>query len=264
MLRHCFLLAPRAFRLSCAISMVSLFVLALSATGPASSYAQDRSTYTCTCADASCYMTGQPENWSSRSVERGFRFANLTRTTMRYNGNDMDFYRSAKDGNGRYRQVHGSDWRCEEVTTSDRPSRLFGETQTAPRTPQRDASPRSGTSPRSEATPRSPRASVSPAEACQRNVQGRISRDYEGSKSWDASSLQRLCRGTTRPGEPGKCFQNVMFGGVDWGGGTRWAGSNALDLCAGTSDANGTVVCFRSQLSRLGNWQQAIRACDAR
>lgn len=95
-------------------------------------------------------------------------------------------------------------------------------------------------------------------------MQGRVSRDYEGNKNWDTASLQRLCRGTTRPAEPGKCFQKVMFGGVDWGGGTRWAGSNALDLCEGTSDANGTVVCFRSQLSRIGSWQPAIRACDVR
>lgn len=232
--------------------LLGLAVLAVVAIPPTSAYAQNSTTYTCVCNDASCYISGQPGNWSARSVERGFRLTAVTRATMRYNGTDMNVYRTAKDGNGRYRQVHGSKWRCEEKT-ADRPQRLFGETQTAPRTGT--ASPRSRTSTRS---------TVSPAEACQRNIQGRIARDYNGDKSWDASSLQRLCRGTTRPTEPGTCFEKVMFGGIDWGGGTRWSGSNALDLCEGTSDANGTVVCFQSQLSRLGNWQSAIRACDVR
>jgi hypothetical protein len=48
-------------------------------------------------------------------------------------------------------------------------------------------------------------------------VQGQIAWNYQGSKSWSAINIENLCRGTTQPSEPPRCFQRVMHGGIKSG-----------------------------------------------
>jgi hypothetical protein len=98
-------------------------------------------------------------------------------------------------------------------------------------------------------------------EICPASVQGKIACDYTGSTKWDPRDVARLCRGAEGSLEPGRCFQQVMHGGVDWGGGKRWAWSDAVDLCAGTMDAKTTVVCFERSVRGGRTRPQAIAAC---
>jgi hypothetical protein len=104
----------------------------------------------------------------------------------------------------------------------------------------------------------------SPEAVCRDAVQGKIAWDDKGSTRWSTANVERLCKGTTRGAEPARCFDQVMRGGVDWGGGTHWAWSHALDLCAGTSDAARTIRCFRASIQRGVGWQAAIRTCSVR
>ncbi len=97
---------------------------------------------------------------------------------------------------------------------------------------------------------------------CSAYVQGEIAWDYEGTKQWNQANIERLCRGAENSGEPAACFQRVMHGGVNWGGGTEWKWENALDLCEGSENATSTVQCFEEELTKNRTWQQAIRTCS--
>ena len=96
---------------------------------------------------------------------------------------------------------------------------------------------------------------------CEEHVQGQIAWNYHGDRVWDDRYLDRLCRGSYAPAEPGRCFQHVMHGGVNWGGGTRWEPDNALRLCAGSNDANETIGCFESEVRHGQRWEAAIDRC---
>src|SRR5207245_10124495 len=78
-------------------------------------------------------------------------------------------------------------------------------------------------------------------------------------KDWNSDNVQNLCRGTSNPTEPPRCFDRVMHGGINWGGGTRWQWQNALDLCAGTNDAEATINCFQARIGQGVQWPAAIR-----
>ncbi|HEY8187305.1 MAG TPA: hypothetical protein VIF64_14620 [Pyrinomonadaceae bacterium] len=95
-------------------------------------------------------------------------------------------------------------------------------------------------------------------------VQGRIAWNYEGNRSWSPNNIQNLCRGTSNPRQPGRCFYRAMHGNINWGGGTRWQWENALQLCAGTNDADETISCFQEKVRSGLGWSDAIRACNER
>jgi uncharacterized glyoxalase superfamily protein PhnB len=99
---------------------------------------------------------------------------------------------------------------------------------------------------------------------CVLAVQGKIASSHKGPNTWTAANLTRLCRGAEASVEPGKCFEEIMRGKVDWGAGTTWVTANALALCGGTRSARRTLDCFNKEISSRQPWQAAIRQCRAR
>jgi hypothetical protein len=99
------------------------------------------------------------------------------------------------------------------------------------------------------------------AQSCVEATQGKIAWDYKGTKQWAQGNLDRLCRGAGSI-EPAKCFQRIMHGNVNWGGGTQWQWQNAIDLCEQSTNADRTVACFQAKVSQ--GWQKAIAQCDER
>jgi hypothetical protein len=97
--------------------------------------------------------------------------------------------------------------------------------------------------------------------ACVLAVQGRIALGHKGPTTWPAVNLGHLCRGAESSVEPGKCFEEIMRGKVNWGSGTTWATANALALCGGTQSARRTLDCFRSKIASDEAWRVAIKQC---
>ena len=100
------------------------------------------------------------------------------------------------------------------------------------------------------------------ASPCEIALQGRIAWDYSGDKSWAPQNVDKLCRGGNAA-EPARCFEQAMFGGVDWGGGTRWKWENALELCAGSQNHERTLGCLRRTLGQGMDWRGSLESCRA-
>lgn len=99
------------------------------------------------------------------------------------------------------------------------------------------------------------------ANTCASYIQGKIAWDYKGNKHWAQSNINNLCREAEASRQPGACFNRVMHGGVNWGGGTKWRWPNALNLCQGSTNASSTISCFKREISKKRSWRQAIAAC---
>ena len=95
---------------------------------------------------------------------------------------------------------------------------------------------------------------------CNAALQGRIAWDYNGNTVWAENNMARLCRGG-RGAEPAQCFQRIMHGSIDWGGGTQWQWSNAISVCEGTQNAALTVTCFQLQRAAGRDWLTASTLC---
>jgi len=95
------------------------------------------------------------------------------------------------------------------------------------------------------------------AGPCQDAVQGKIAWDYNGNTTWAPANVARLC-GDATSDQPARCFDRVMHGGIEWGGGRRWEWSNAIDLCKGTPDANATIRCFQQFIAQGRSWPESI------
>ena len=96
---------------------------------------------------------------------------------------------------------------------------------------------------------------------CVLAVQGKVALGPKGPTAWPSADLGRLCRGAETSVEPGKCFEELMRGKVDWGAGTTWLPSNALALCGGTLNARRTLDCFKRNVQSSQTWRIAIRQC---
>jgi len=109
----------------------------------------------------------------------------------------------------------------------------------------------------------SPMASATDHETqCFNDVQGKIPWADE-KLNWDEESVKQLCKGTTKPSEPGKCFQSVNSGQIEWGKGNKtWEWKNIINLCAGTNDAKERVDCFTKGVSAGGDWRDVILLCQ--
>jgi len=127
----------------------------------------------------------------------------------------------------------------------------------------RSEPPRPTVNPAPAKPPYFPRNPSPPAESCAQAVQGKIAWDYSGNRTWASANVERLCRGATDD-QPARCFDRVMHGGVNQGGGTRWEWPDALDLCEGTKNATETIACFQRYISMRRPMQDAIAACDER
>ena len=99
---------------------------------------------------------------------------------------------------------------------------------------------------------------------CSSAIQNKIAWDYKGSKKWNVANIKSLC-GNVKSAEPAKCFNRVMHGGVNWGGGTNWKYQNAMNLCRESRNASKTIACFTSQNKKAkGQWQRSINVCRSR
>jgi hypothetical protein len=96
---------------------------------------------------------------------------------------------------------------------------------------------------------------------CLLAVQGKVAFGPKGPTTWAPTSLSSLCRGAETSVEPGKCFEELMRGKVNWGAGTIWLPSNALALCGGTLNARRTLDCFKRKVASSESWPVAIRQC---
>ncbi len=99
---------------------------------------------------------------------------------------------------------------------------------------------------------------------CVLAVQGKIASSPKGPNTWTVANFSRLCRGAEASQEPAKCFEEIMRGKVEWGGGTTWVTPNALLLCGGAQSARRTLDCFKRAVSSGQTWQVAIRQCRAK
>jgi uncharacterized glyoxalase superfamily protein PhnB len=96
---------------------------------------------------------------------------------------------------------------------------------------------------------------------CLLSVQGKVAFGPKGPTTWALTGLSSLCRGAETSVEPGKCFEELMRGKVNWGAGTIWLPSNALALCGGTLNARRTLDCFKRKVASSESWPVAIRQC---
>jgi hypothetical protein len=109
----------------------------------------------------------------------------------------------------------------------------------------------------------SPVASATDHETqCFNDVQGKI--PWADEKiNWDPENVKQLCKGTTNPAEPGKCFLSVKSGQVEWGKDNKvWEWKNIINLCSGTNDAKERVDCFNKGVSSGGDWRDVILMCQ--
>ncbi|MFW5443977.1 MAG: PASTA domain-containing protein [Methylococcaceae bacterium] len=97
---------------------------------------------------------------------------------------------------------------------------------------------------------------------CSQAVQGKVAWDYKNNKRWAASNIKRLCKGAENSVEPAKCFNRVMHGGINWGGGTKWQWANVINLCEGSKNATSTIRCFQGLIKRRVPWKTAIQKCS--
>ena len=108
-----------------------------------------------------------------------------------------------------------------------------------------------------------PAASASDNEAqCFNDVQGKIPWS-EDKLNWEPENVKQLCKGTTKPSEPGKCFLSVKSDKVEWAKGNKdWEWKNVINLCSGTSNAKATVDCFTKGVSAGSDWRNVILTCQ--
>ena len=97
---------------------------------------------------------------------------------------------------------------------------------------------------------------------CSKHIQDKIAWDSNGHTQWEQANINKLCQGTTKPKEPGECFNKVMNGHVKWGDGDKWKWENAIRLCAGTSNSEQTITCFQNRVHADTSWEEAILQCQ--
>ena len=97
---------------------------------------------------------------------------------------------------------------------------------------------------------------------CAKHIQDKITWDSNGHTQWEQTNINKLCQGTTKPKEPGECFNKVMTGHVKWGDSDKWQWENAIRLCAGTSDSDQTITCFQNRVHANTSWEEAILQCQ--
>jgi hypothetical protein len=114
--------------------------------------------------------------------------------------------------------------------------------------------------------PSSPVPAADHESQCFNEVQGKIPWDGKERLNWDPENVKQLCKGTTNPGEPGKCFLSLssshVKGQVSWGQSTNWEWRNIINLCAGTNDGAKTVECFDNGIKTGADWRDVILTCQ--
>lgn len=98
-------------------------------------------------------------------------------------------------------------------------------------------------------------------QRCAALVQGRIAWNDDGSTNWDEPSLDRLCRGTTRPVQPGLCFSLIRNVPLQRGAAIQADWKDAVALCAGTDGGQERVSCYRRAVDNGLFFRDAIAEC---
>lgn len=104
-------------------------------------------------------------------------------------------------------------------------------------------------------------AKSGPTSPCALAIHGKVPFGRKDPSAWEPANVARLCRNAETSVEPAKCFDQLMRGQVEWGGGKVWLPSNALALCAGTRDASQTLNCFVKTVTADNTWRSAIDRC---
>jgi hypothetical protein len=98
---------------------------------------------------------------------------------------------------------------------------------------------------------------------CFNDIQGKLAwNDENNNLNWEPENVKQLCKGTTNPTEPRKCFSTIRTGRVNWGKGTDWEWKNIINLCSGTNDAEKTVECFNKGIAAGSDWRDVILLCQ--
>jgi hypothetical protein len=100
---------------------------------------------------------------------------------------------------------------------------------------------------------------------CFNEIQGKIPWNEDKNMNWKPENVKQLCKGTSKPTQPGECFLAVNSGEVKWGKGSKageWEWKNVINLCSGTDDAKKTVDCFNGATSKGQDWRDAILFCQ--
>jgi len=98
-------------------------------------------------------------------------------------------------------------------------------------------------------------------EQCANYVQGRIAWNDAGDTQWDRSWLIRLCRGTTRPAQPGLCFSGIREIPLERGAAIQADWKDAVALCSGAQDAQERISCYRGAVADGLHFRDAIEQC---
>lgn len=103
-------------------------------------------------------------------------------------------------------------------------------------------------------------------QSCFDEIQGKIPWDNGSNTKWERDNVKQLCRGTTQPAEPGKCFATVssthVANQVGSGVGKHMDWQSVVSLCSGTNDAAKTATCFNNGLKTGTDWRDVILACQ--
>ena len=134
-------------------------------------------------------------------------------------------------------------------------------------------------------------------EKCFDKIQGKVAWNNNGSTTWNAKNVRRVCRGTTNPSQRVACFKRGMNRHGDWqraanrcngttppprartneekcfdkiqgkvawnrSGSTSWNPKNVQRVCRGTTNPTQRVACFKRGMNRHGDWQRAANRCN--
>lgn len=107
----------------------------------------------------------------------------------------------------------------------------------------------------------------SSASVCSEAIQGRIAWDYNGTNTWGAGNIARLCGDAEDSPEPAHCFDSVLHGRLPKTKSTtssEWRWQDAVNLCKGTQNSVDTVACFREAVADGLPYGDGIKQCAGR
>lgn len=100
-------------------------------------------------------------------------------------------------------------------------------------------------------------SSDSAAESeCFNLIQNKIPWKIYGSKNWSPQNVRNLCKNTTNPSAPGKCFQWALAAdnALDW--------RKATKLCNGVNYYKQTLACYAREVNKQSNVEKIYSQCN--
>lgn len=103
-------------------------------------------------------------------------------------------------------------------------------------------------------------ATASASDVCFNAVQGKVAWNQAGATRWNPGNIERLCKGAEDSEQPARCFDKVMHGNVDRGGGS-WGWSRVIQLCQGARDASARIGCLEREIAGGTSADAAVKRC---